>query len=198
MSMSNKPRVNHRRLPHTTMSMRDKSVIDELHLMIILKVKVIFSINQNFWMSYSNDHFFYKTMCLLWEANFQGLTISIAHLHILSRAFTIGNVSTTYPRYFTLGGIYSCLLSPDTYFHFYVCNCTTPWTSSNGTKSTNQSPNTVLIHIMHSHLCHGMFPCIMQCNAPLHYHICKECHMDNSNHTIHHVSWTIIIISFNF
>ena len=72
MPMSNKPRVNHRLLPHTPMSMRDKSVIDESHSMIILKAKVICSLNQNFWMSYSNDHFFYKTLCLLWAANFRG------------------------------------------------------------------------------------------------------------------------------
>ena len=74
MPMSNKPRVNHRLLPHTTMSMCDKSVIDESHLLIIFKPKVICSLNQNFWMSYSNDHFIYKIMCLLWVANFQGLT----------------------------------------------------------------------------------------------------------------------------
>ena len=29
---------------------------------------------------------------------------------------------TTYTKSFTLWGIYPCLLSPDTYFHFYVCN----------------------------------------------------------------------------
>ena len=64
MPMGNKPRVDHRLLPHTTMSMRDKSLIDESHPMIILKAKVICFLNQNFWMSYSNDHFFYKTKCL--------------------------------------------------------------------------------------------------------------------------------------
>ena len=29
-------------------------------------------------------------------------------------------------------------------------------------------------------------------------HISTECHMDNSNHTIHHVSWTIILNVYNF
>ena len=120
--MSNKPRVNHRLLPHTTMSMHDKSVIDESHPMIILITKVICYLNQNFWMSYSNAHFFYKTMSLLWAANFWGLTVGFASLPTLSRAFIVGNISTTYTGSFTRGGIYPCLLLPDTYFHFYVCN----------------------------------------------------------------------------
>ena len=70
--MRNKPRVNHRLLPHTTMSMRDKSVINESHPMIILKEKFICSLNQKFWMPYSNYHFFYKTMCLLSGREFSG------------------------------------------------------------------------------------------------------------------------------
>ena len=104
------------------MSMSDKSVIDELHLTIILKEKVTCSLNQNFWMSYPNNHFFYKTICLLWATNFWGLTASFTRLPTLLRAFTIGNISTTYIGSFTRGGIYPCLLLPNTYFHFYVCN----------------------------------------------------------------------------
>ena len=122
MPMSNKPRVNHRLIPHTYMSMRDKSVIDESHPMIILKAKVICYLNQNFLMSYSNDNFFYKTMCFLWAVNFWCLTLGFALLPTLSRAFIDGNVSTTYTGSFTRGGIYPYLLLPDTYFHFYVCN----------------------------------------------------------------------------
>ena len=122
MPMSNKPRVNHRLIPHTSMSMRDKSVIDESHPMIILKAKVICYLNQNFLMSYSNDNFFYKTMCFLWAMNFWCLTSGFARLPTLSRAFIDGNVSTTYTRSFTRGGIYPYFLLPDTYFHFYVCN----------------------------------------------------------------------------
>ena len=41
----------------------------------------------------------------------------------------------------------------------------------------------------------------MQCNALLHViscHMYNECYTDNSNHTIHHVSWTIILIAYNF
>ena len=125
MPMSNKPRVNHQLLPHTPMSMHDKFIIDELHPMIILRAKSICSLNQSFWMSYSNDHFFYKTMYLLGAMNFLGLIVGFARLPTLSRAFTVGNVSTTYIGSFTQGGIYHCLLLPDTYFHFYVCNCAT-------------------------------------------------------------------------
>ena len=120
--MSNKPRVDHRLLPYTPISMRDKSVIDKSHPMIILKEKVICSLNQNFWMSYLSDHFFYKTMCLLWTANFRGLTVGFVHLPTLSWAFTVGNILTTYTKSFTRWGIYPYLLLPDTYFHFYVCN----------------------------------------------------------------------------
>ena len=121
MPMSNKPRVNHRLLPHNPMSMRDKYVIDESHPMIILKAKIICSLNQNFWMSYLNDHFFYKTMCFLWVANFRCLTAGFARLLTLSRVFTVGNVSTAYTGSFTREGIYPYLLLPDTYCHLYVC-----------------------------------------------------------------------------
>ena len=41
----------------------------------------------------------------------------------------------------------------------------------------------------------------MQCNASLHViscHMYNECNMENSNHTIHLVSWKIILIAYNF
>ena len=46
-----------------------------------------------------------------------------------------------------------------------------------------------------------MFPCI--CNAMCHCKLmpcptCNECHMDNINHTIYLVSWTIISHAYNF
>ena len=113
MPMGNKPRVNHRLLPHTTMSMRDKSVIDESHPMIILKAKVICSLNQNFWMSYSNDHFFYKTKCL----RLRTPSYTFTGFHRWKRI-------TTYTGSFTGGGIYPYFLLPDTYFPM-LCNRTT-------------------------------------------------------------------------
>ena len=61
-------------------------------------------------------------MCLLWVANFRGLTAGFACIPKLSRAFTVRNVSTTYIWSFTRGGIYSCLLLLETYFYFDVCN----------------------------------------------------------------------------
>ena len=44
-------------------------------------------------------------------------------------------------------------------------------------------------------------PVHMQCNASLHViscHMYNECYTDNSNHTVHHVSWIIILIAYNF
>ena len=46
-----------------------------------------------------------------------------------------------------------------------------------------------------------MFPCI--CNAMCHCKLmpcptCNECHMDNINHTIYLVSWTIISHAYSF
>ena len=44
-------------------------------------------------------------------------------------------------------------------------------------------------------------PVHMQCNTTLHViscHMYNKCYTDNSNHTIHHVSWTIILIAYNF
>ena len=121
MPMSNKPQVNHRLLPHTPMSMRDKSVIDESHPMIILKAKVICSLNQNFWMSYSNDLFFYKTV------SFMGSDCSGSHWRLCKPSYNftgfhrLKRINHIY-RVFHLKGTYPCFLLPDTYFNFYVCN----------------------------------------------------------------------------
>ena len=42
-------------------------------------------------------------------------------------------------------------------------------------------------------ICNVMHHCMsMSC------HICNECHMDNINHTLCHVSWTIIVYAYNF
>ena len=56
---------------------------------------------------------------------------------------------------FTRGGVYPYLLLPKTYFHFHVSNHATLLDFIHDTESTNQSLNTMLIHIMHSHPCHG-------------------------------------------
>ena len=149
------------------MSMSDKYVIDESHPMIILKAKVTCSLNKNFWMSYLNNHVFYKTMCLLWAANFWGLTTSFARLPTLSWAFTIGNISTTYIGSFTRWGIYPFLLLPHTYFYFYVCNHATLLDVT----QRHRFQQSITKHSVDSHPCHAMSPCIMQCNAPLHVYV---------------------------
>ena len=75
------------------------------------------------------------------------------------------------------------------------------WTSSHLTKLTQLNTNiNVDFSTMHSPIqCDVLMH--MQCNAPLHViscHMYNECYMDNSNHIIHHVSWTIILIAYNF
>ena len=142
------------------MSMRDKFVIDESHPMIILKTKVICSLNQNFWMSYSNDHFFYKTVYLLWAANFRGLIVGFTSLPTLSRAFTFGNISTIYTGSFTRWGIYLYLLLLDTYFHFYVCNRETLL----GVVQRYQVHQSITKHSVDSYLTLTL----MSCDVPMH------------------------------
>ena len=171
MAMSNKPRVNHRLLPHSPMSMRDKSIIDESHPMIILKEKVICSLNQNIWMSYSNDHFFYKTMCLLWATNFE---VSPQASHAFLHFQGLSPLEMYQPHILGLSpewvSIPACYYPIHIFTSMYVI-VRLCLMSSNGTESTNQSPNTMLIHFMDSHPCHAMSPCIMQCNVSLHVYV---------------------------
>ena len=160
MPMSIKPQVNNRILPHTPMYMSDKSVIDESHPMIILKAKVICSLNQKFWMSYSNDHFFYKTMCLLEATNFLCLTAGFARLPTHSRLSPLETYQQHIPSLSPKGvSIPTCYYPKHIFISMYA-TLRLGWTSSNRTESTNQSPNTVLIHIMHSNP--------MSCDVPLH------------------------------
>ena len=88
-------------------------------------------------------------------------------------------------------------LLASTHHTFFPCYVTVRlcWTSSNGTEPTHQSPSMVIDHN------HALTP--IQCNVSLHMHntslhvischMYNECYMDNSNHTIHHVLWTIIL-----
>ena len=95
--------------------------------------------------------------------------------------------------------------NPSCYYpsHVFPCNATVRlcWTSSNSTKPTHQSPRMVIDHNHALTPIQCDIPLHMQCNAPLHViscHIYHECYMDNSNHTIQHVLWTIISKACNF
>ena len=86
--------------------------------------------------------------------------------------------------------------------HFFPCYETGRlcWTSSNGTEPTHQPPSMVIDHN------HALTP--VQCDVPLHMHnaslhvischMYNEYYMNNLNHTIHHVLWTIILSAYNF
>ena len=139
---------------------------------------------KTFWILHLNDHLYSKPCVFLWVANFRGLTASFARLPTLSRAFTVGHICITKNTgSFTRGVIFPCLLLPDTYFHFHVCNRATLLYVVPQYRVHHQTPNAMLIHIMHSHPFHVMSPCI--CNAmcyfmPILCHIYDECYMDNS------------------
>ena len=145
-----------------------------------------------------NDHFIFK------QCVFCGQQILESHRR-LRTPFTLFGLSSLecnepVTRSFTRGSAYPFLLLLDTSFLFHA-TVRIYWISSNGTEPTHQLPNVVLILTMHSHPLNAMFQCI--CNVMHHYmsmscHICNESHMDNINHTLCHVSWTIILHEYNF
>ena len=99
-----------------------KSIISRLHLMIILQNKFICFQTKSF-ILHLNDHLYSKPCVFLWVENFRGLTTGFTSLPTLSRAFTFGHIYVTKNiGAFTQGGIYPCLLLPETYFHFHLYN----------------------------------------------------------------------------
>ena len=95
--------------------------------------------------------------------------------------------------------------NPSCYYPLHVFSCYITvrlcWTLSNYTEPTHQSPSIVIDHNHALTPIQCYVPVHMQCNAPLHVilcHIYHECYMNNSNHTIHHVLWTIISKVYNF
>ena len=95
--------------------------------------------------------------------------------------------------------------NPSYYYlpHVFPCYATVRlcWTSSNGTKPTPQSPSMVIYHNHTLTLIQCDVLVHMQYNVSSHViscHIYHECYMNNSNHTIHYVLWTIILKAYNF
>ena len=127
---------------------------------------------------------YFTKSCLLWVANFQGLTAGFARLPTLSRAFTVRHICITKnTEAFTRGGIsIPACYYPTHVFTFHVCNHETLLDFVQLYQAHHQTPNAVLIHTMHSHPCHVIS--VHKCNATCHCmsilcHIYDECYMDN-------------------
>ena len=151
-----------------------KSIICGLHPMIILPQNSFVFKPKAFWMLHLNDHFIFKTMCLLWAANF-GVAPQALHAYTLSRALTVGIMYNHIYRGLSPEGVSISACYYPTHISF---SCIQPWDSV-GRRPTipsppNQSPNAVLIITLHSHpfnamslcICNAMSSCI--CNAMSH------------------------------
>ena len=131
--------------------------------MIILQNKFICFRTKAFWMLLLNNHLYiFKTMCLFVGNEFSGSHLGFVRIPTLSRASIVGNM---YNHMYPIFHLRRCLSLLAITRHIFSFSCKQP---CDGTESTNQSPNMVLIHIMHSHPFHAMSPCIMKCDASLH------------------------------
>ena len=100
-------------------------------------------------------------------------------------------------------GVHPCLLLPDKSFLYHIIQlCYSVRLHPTSPSPPNQTPNAMLIFFNHALTpIQCDVPEHMQCDVLLHViscHMYNECYTDNSNHTIHHVSWTIILIAYNF
>ena len=107
-----------------------------------------------------------------------GIEFLVSHLRLRTprhfhRLSSLELCLTTNIKSFTRGGIYPCLLLPDTSFlYHFIQPCNSVRRRPMEPSSSNQSPNTVLIITMHSHPFNAMSPHI--CNAMRHcmlYHV---------------------------
>ena len=128
----------------------------------------------------------------------------LGNLHFLLHIFKTESRKRLSSFWCRCQGTLGCMSNPSYYYlpHVFPCNAIGRlcWTSSNGTELTHQSPSMVIDHN------HALTP--SQCDVPVHLHnaslhvischMYNECYMDNSNHTIHHVLWTIISKTYNF
>ena len=119
--------------------------------------------------------------------SFRGNEFFVSHRRLRKpsytfKAFTIGNISTTYTESFTRGGIYPCLLLPDTYFHFYVCNRATLLDIVQRYRVHQSITKHSVIHIMQSSP--------MSCDVPLHNTIrCATTCLCHATYVMH-ATWT--------
>ena len=116
-----------------------------------------------FWMLYLNDHLYIKLMCLLWAMNFWCRTAGFAHLN----TFTVGIMSNhKYWVFHPIGGIYYCLLLPNTsFFYHFIQPCDSIGCRPTVSSPPNQLPNAVLIFNHALTLIQCDVPVHMQCNA---------------------------------
>ena len=165
-----------------------KSIISGLHPMIILQSKFIVFKPKSFWMLHLIDHLYSKPCVFLWAATFRGPTSGFVSLPTLSPDFTVGHISIIKNiRAFIRGGIYPCLLLPDTYFDFHLYNRAT---LLNIVPSYRAHPIKHKFSVDYNHSLTPIqcdVPVHMQCNAPFHViscHMYNECYMDIAK-TIH-------------
>ena len=146
---------------------------------------------------FSNYIFYNKNPCVSLTADFRGLIARLRTPSYTFWTFTVGVYELV--RIFHLMACLTLLaITHHTFFHvMQPCD-------SVGYRPTVPSPPInhqvwCLIIIMHSHPFNAMSPCI--CNIMYHcmlYHATYIMNMDNSNHTIHNVLWTIIPKAYNF
>ena len=117
-------------------------------------------------MLHLNDHFMFKTMCLLWAVNF-GVALQASHAYTLSQAPTVGIMYNHIYQVFHSMGYLSLLAITR---HIFSFSCIQPCDFVRHRPMVlsppNQSPNTMLIITQHSHPFNAMSPCI--CNAMCH------------------------------
>ena len=95
-----------------------KSIVSELHPMIILQNKFICFQTKAFWMLHLNDHLYTKLICLFMGSKVWCHTAGFAHLDTFT-AFTAGIMSNHTNRSFTRGNVYLFLLLPNTSFLYH-------------------------------------------------------------------------------
>ena len=157
----------------------------------------------------------------LWAANFQGLTVSFAHLSTLSRTFIARYICLTKNTgFFTRGGIYPFLLYPThvffILFFFYaivrlILDVVPFYRAHHRTLNTASIYHVLTTYHRTLKQCRSL-PCThthvmrcpvhMQCKMSLHViscHMHNECYMDNTIHTTyqchgqsHHLHMTSI------
>ena len=118
-------------------------------------------------MLYLNDHLYTKLMCL-----FVGSEFLVSHRKLLMpkhfhKRSPLEVCLITNTGSHTRGGVYPCLLFPNTSFlYHFIQLCDFVGRHPTVPSPPNQTPNAVLIITMHSHPFNAMFQCI--CNAMRH------------------------------
>ena len=156
---------------HTLRQCVIKSIICGSHPMIIFIYKTNSFVlkPKAFWMLHLNNNLYIQNHDSFCGQRIFVVSPQASHAFLdFHRLPSLEICITTCTRSFTREGVYHCLLLSDTYFHFHVSNRVTLLDFIQQYRVHQSITNTVLIHIIYSHPCHAISPCIMQCDAPLH------------------------------